>query len=465
MKSRTFLTTLVLFLFFFNLGIVIICISIFNNNVNSQKEKCLNEHYFIVSGLAKDFYSIENRNVDIDSSLDTLFKPYKFLYENKNVTFELYKNDEIVYSNNFYCMQDYDLLKTPENENRISSIHKIDNKNYIVVSGKLPSPYESYSMVYFYDITDIINSWNHMKNKLFLAGLILSMFFAFGLFLLLNRIFKPLSKVSEISHNIANGEYETRLEIKGNDELSQMAQSFNNMADEIQRQILELTESSKRKQQFIDSFAHELKTPLTAIYGYAEYMQKANMSEDDRLSALNFIMSESQRLQELAFQLLELANLRNNQLVCKKLKLPELFSSINQTLKGKLLEKNIRIEYLFETEYLFGDICLLESLFINLIDNAIKACSTGGHIQVKSYIENEKIIVSIEDNGKGMSSEVIPQITEPFYRAEKSRNRKDGGTGLGLALCKQIVDCHNANLEFISYPEKGTKVKITFTTL
>lgn len=465
MKFRTFLTTLVLFLFFFNLGIVIICISTFKDTVNSEKEKCLNEHYFIVSGLAKDFYSLENRNVDIDNSLEALFKPYKFLYQNKKVAFALYKNDEILYSNNFCSIQQYNLSETPDNANRLSSTYKINNKNYIVISGKFPAPYESYSMIYFYDITNYINSWTHMKNKLFLAGFVLSVFFAFGLFLLLNRIFKPLSQVSEISKNIANGEYETRLEIKGNDELSQMAQSFNHMADEIERQIAELVESSKRKQQFVDSFAHELKTPLTAIYGYAEYMQKATMSEDDRLSALNFIMSESQRLQTLAFQLLELANLKNNEMVFKQIKLSELFQSIHQTLQGKLLEKNINIEYFFETEYLLGDMCLLESLFINLIDNAIKACSTGGHIEVKAFAENENKIFCLKDNGKGMSSKVIPQITEPFYRAEKSRNRKDGGAGLGLALCKQIAQCHNANLEFFSYPLKGTKVKITFTTL
>ncbi|MGR6109237.1 HAMP domain-containing protein, partial [Staphylococcus aureus] len=130
--------------------------------------------------------------------------------------------------------------------------------------------YDSYTMVYLYDATDAITAWKHMKNVLFFAGFILSCLLALGLMLLLNRIFKPLSQISQTSRNIAAGAYETRLPVSGRDELSEMAQSFNHMAYEIQRQMTELIDAADKKQQFIDNFAHELRTPLTAIYGYAE---------------------------------------------------------------------------------------------------------------------------------------------------------------------------------------------------
>jgi signal transduction histidine kinase len=106
----------------------------------------------------------------------------------------------------------------------------------------------------------------------------------------------------------------------------------------------------------------------------------------------------------------------------------------------------------------------MESMLINLIDNAIKACSDGGHIIVSASKEVGKKTISVQDNGKGMTPEVLSQIMEPFYRGEKSRNRGDGGAGLGLALCKQIASIHNAELSFSSCPGEGTTAKITFTT-
>lgn len=116
-------------------------------------------------------------------------------------------------------------------------------------------------------------------------------------------------------------------------------------------------------------------------------MQKAVLSEDDRLSALNYIMSESRRLQMIAFQLMELANLQNNQITCEERKVSSLFEAVRQTLYGKLEGKEIHIEFSSEIETICGDACLLESLFINLIDNAIKACQRGGRIFV--YATNE----------------------------------------------------------------------------
>lgn len=464
MKQRTFLTTLVLFLFFFNLGISIFSVATYRDTINSAKERSLGEHYFIVSSLIKDFRALENRDTDIEEgSISQLLQPYSYLTEDKKAGLALYQNDQLIYSNQDTVRQSIS-LKTPENGYRLVAIQKIDGKTYVIVKGKLPVPYDSYTMVYRYDTTDSISVWNQLKNMLFLAGFLLSVLLALGLIIALNRIFKPLSQISQTSKDIANGAYETRLQVSGHDELSEMAQSFNHMAEEIQRQMTTLMEASNKKQQFIDNFAHELRTPLTAIYGYAEYMQKAIMTEDDRLSALNYIMSESQRLQTIAFQLLELANLQNNQISCEENKVSELFELVKQTLNGRVIEKNIQLVFICEIDTIRGEKCILESLFINLIDNAIKACSAEGKITVHAYKEEKKKIISIHDNGKGMTDDVLSQITEPFYREDKARNRKDGGAGLGLAICSQITKQHDADLSFISHPGEGTTAKVTFTT-
>lgn len=464
MKYKTFLMTLALFLLFYNLGILIISIATFKDTVNRGKEKSLGEHYFITAGLIKDFEAVKSREIDIDASIDSLVQPYSFLSGDKNVKLVFYKNKQIVYSNRLEITLPDSLLELPDSGNRIVSTQKSDGHHYVIVSGKLPEPYASYTMVYIYDMTEVINSWRQMKNLLFGTGFILSGFLAFGLFLLLSQIYKPLLQISKISQDIAAGAYDTRLPVNGHDELSKMAYSFNHMAEEIQRQMTELIATAEKKQQFIDNFAHELRTPLTAIYGYAEFMQKAAMTEDDRLSALCYIMSESRRLQTMSYQLLELANLKNDQVIWKELKIATLFQSVKQTLHSKIIDKEIHIEFRHEIDSIQGDACLLESLLVNLIDNAIKACARGGRIVVGAAMESGFKILNVQDNGKGMSTEVLQHITEPFYRAEKSRNRRDGGAGLGLSICREIAVQHGAEMKFMSRPGEGTTAKIYFTT-
>ncbi len=464
MKQRTFLTTLALFLLFFNLGILIVSVTMFRDTVNRAEERSLSEHYFIVSALIKDFSAVKSRGTDIDSSLSSLLQPYSYLSGDNSAGLAFYKDNQLVYSSQDAIVLQINSLKPPENGNRLATVRKDAGKTYVIVLGKLPVPYNSYTLVYLHDMTYAISSWSRLKNILFLAGFVLSIMFAFGLLLVLSRIFRPLKQISRTSKNIANGGYETRLPIYGHDELSEMAQSFNHMAMEIQRQMTELKDAVQKKQQFVDNFAHELRTPLTAIYGYAEYMQKAVISEDDRLSALSYIMSESRRLQTIAFQLLELANLQHNQITCEELKVSGLFETVNQTLFGRLSGKDLLIEFSSEIETIHGDASLLESLLVNLIDNAIKACENGGHISVHAAKTAEMKTISVQDNGKGMTPEVLSQIMEPFYRGEKSRNRNDGGAGLGLAICRQIASRHDAKLSFSSHPGEGTTATITFTT-
>ena len=427
MKQKTFLTTLALFLFFFNLGIFIVSVVMFRDMVNRAEDRSLCEHYFIASALIKDFQAVESRGTDIDGFLSSLLQPYSYLSRDNKAGFAFYKNNQLVYSNKNATELQSNSLEPPGNGNRLVMIRKVDDRTYAIVSGKLPAPYDSYTLVYLYDMTEAINSWSHLKNILFFAGFVLSVVLSFGLLLVLNRIFKPLKQITRISKDIANGAYGTRLPVSGHDELTEMSQSFNHMAEEIQRQMTELKDAADKKQQFVDNFAHELRTPLTAIYGYAEYMQKAVLSEEDKFSALNYIMSESRRLQTVAFQLLELANLQNNQITCEELKVSNLFETVRQTLYGKLAGKDVQIEFSSEIETIRGDYCLMESMLINLIDNAIKACSDGGHIIVSASKEVGKKTISVQDNGKGMTPEVLSQIMEPFYRGE---NRGTGATAV-----------------------------------
>lgn len=436
--------------------------AMFKDAVRHGEDRSLGEHYFITTALAKDFEALERRGTEIEGALDAIFQPYRILAGDQAVLV-LYKDARLVYTNQEPIMLDKSFVEAPDDGNRLLSLHKTDGRSNVIVSGRLPAPYQYYTLVYVYDMTDTVAAWTRTKNMLFLIGFFLSCLLAVGLLFLLNRLFKPLTQISHISREIAAGAYETRLPDNGKDELSEMARSFNNMAEEIQRQMTELKVVADRKQQFVDNFAHELHTPLTAIYGYAEYLQKAALTEDDRLTALDYIMSESRRLQALANQLLFLANLKHEAIAWEPQNVSDLFKYVKQTLHKRAIEQKVELHFQSKVKAIQGDAHLLKSLMINLVDNAIKACETGGEVTMLAHIEEGKKTIIIQDNGKGMPPEIHKRVTEPFYRAEKSRNRRDGGTGLGLAISKQIAKHHHAKLEFVSQPSEGTTVKIIFT--
>jgi signal transduction histidine kinase len=252
--------------------------------------------------------------------------------------------------------------------------------------------------------------------------------------------------------------------VKGRDELAELSASFNDMAVEIERQMDELTAAAENKQLFIDNFAHELKTPLTAIYGYAEYMQKTDISEDDKLFALSSVMSESSRIHTMALQMMELAGLRNDQVRIERLELSQLFAKVERTMAPAAEAKKIEMRFNRGVPELSGDAVLLESLLTNLIDNAVKASFEGGLISVSAFTEAGAPVITVTDNGKGIPAEALARLTQPYFRVEKHRHRRDGGAGLGLAICEQIAVKHGASLAFESAPGKGTTVKVTFTT-
>jgi len=465
MKLKTYFTTLLLFLLFFNSSILLISFVNLNSNLESIRECCLGEHYFIATAYAKDLNAVESRGTTAESTIGPLFQSYVNYYGKKNVFLEISREGQPLYSS---IHEDNELPGISQNQKagtRVMSTVKSNRKEYISVSGTLPAPYDSYMLTYFYDLSENIASWNRVTGLLYTVGIVISFLLAICLILLLNHVFKPLNQISLASQNIAKGEYENRIPIIGKDELSEMAQSFNDMAEEIQNQVVQLTKSAEQKQCFIDNFAHELRTPLTTIYGYAEYIQKAAITEEEKLSATSYIMSESRRLQNMAYRLLDLATLRNDEIIFTGVSVLELFRSTVEELHQKAAGKQVKLDYGYQFDSLAGDCELLRCLLVNLADNGLKACNFGGKVTLDAYYEDGKKVFTVQDNGRGMSEEHISHISEAFYRVDKSRSRSEGGIGLGLSLCEQIAACHRAKISFSSHPNMGTTVKITFTTL
>lgn len=464
MRARTFLVTLLLFLLFFNLAIFLFSAITLRTNLDGWRERSLGEHYFIASTYGKDLFALESRGTAAESSLGTLFQSYSAYYSKQGVALELSKEGGILFSSLPKGLQRSGYYPAVTPGERTVTTTKLNDRTFVNVTGNLPAPYEAYTLTYLYDVSGNLSAWSRMTGMLFLLGIAFCTLLAICLHFVLGRVFKPLRQISVASKNIAQGEYGNRIEVIRHDELSEMADSFNHMAGEIQMQMEQLKLAAEQKQRFIDNFAHELRTPLTSIYGYAEYIQKVELSDDDKLVATNYIMSESRKLHNLARQLLELATLARSDIRRESVAVEGLFRKTEETLKLKLEERGVRLTWTCQLHAVSGDRDLLESLVVNLADNAMKACSPGGQVQLEAYTESEHPVISVTDDGKGMTEEQLSRVTEAFYRVDQARSRADGGAGLGLSLCEQIAASHDAKLSFSSQIGRGTSIKITFTT-
>ena len=231
----------------------------------------------------------------------------------------------------------------------------------------------------------------------------------------------------------------------------------------METQIQHFQDIAEQKQRFIDNFSHELRIPLTAIYGYAEYIQKASISEEERYECTQFIMLECNRLQNMAYQLLDLALLRKEEMEEEDCSVAALFEQSEKVMHIRAAEKRINLSYIMPQNFLIrGNMEQLLILLNNLIDNAMKASQPEGEVCVSVYSKELGIVVEVEDHGIGMEPDQISHIKEAFFRVDKARSRAAGGTGLGLSICEKIVQLHHAELTFVSEKGKGTIVKLYF---
>lgn len=463
MKIRTFFMTLLLFLVFFYSAIFIVTLSSLRESTQSAKERCLAEHYIVAAALLDDLHALQNRDALNASVVSDLMRPYTQFSQGSG-DFFLYQEEQCLYFSGTEIAPEFTWSDLTDGT-RTVAINTAEPA-LITVAGRLPAPFEAYTLVYQGSFQETLLSWKQLRNTLFLLSVIFSVLLALSLMLLLNRIFRPLSQISQASRHIAAGEYDQRLAVNGGDELASVARSFNEMAEEIQKQIAALNEAAEQKQRFIDSFAHELRTPLTAIYGYAQYLQVAAVSEEEKISAAGYILSECRRMQAMASQLLELALLRADEAPMSKIAVADLFATVKNLLAPKADLQHITLHFSVETPSLYGNQQLLESLLINLTDNAIKASSPGSEVSVTAGRgqENGTLYLLVQDQGRGMSEEELAHSTEAFYRADKSRSRAAGGAGLGLSICAQIAQAHGALLKFYSEKGKGTAAVVIFTT-
>ncbi len=283
-------------------------------------------------------------------------------------------------------------------------------------------------------------------------------------FLVTHVLTRSIRELSRTARRFSKGDYEVRARERGRDEITELARDFNHMADTISEKMDELTMQAKRQEDFTASFAHELKTPLTSIIGYADMLRTMDCTREETLDAVNYIFHQGKRLESLSFKLLEL--IVSDKQTCRfcSLSIRKLAKNAIRLTAVKRKEKEIALWTGIEEGRIWGERDLLISVFTNLLDNAGKATKQGGRIVVRGRKYIGSYLFCIMDNGCGIEQEEIARITEAFYMVDKSRARKEGGAGLGMTLCSRILGIHDTRWRIFSIPGKGTAVAIKFRT-
>ncbi len=280
--------------------------------------------------------------------------------------------------------------------------------------------------------------------------------------LALSAAFSPLRRLEVTAQRIGGGDYAARApEPVRPDEVGQLSLAFNQMAQATQGHIERLTHQDAAQKQFIADMAHELKTPITSMVGYADLMRRSAMEESRQQQALAAIVSQGERLERMGQKLMQLSRLNQDKTPeMRPLKASDLFARAMEPLQMAAQEKNLRFKTSGGDITFQGDPDLLVTLLQNLLSNALKASRQDGQV----FLSAAPGEITVRDEGSGIAPEHLPHLTEAFYMADKSRARSEQGNGLGLALASRIARLHGATLQFESEMGKGTTVTIRFTS-
>jgi len=254
---------------------------------------------------------------------------------------------------------------------------------------------------------------------------------------------KPIRLLAKATRQMTEGDYGYRAEEVSRDEMGQLTRDFNKMSGVLEKTIRQLEDEVRAREDFIGAFSHELKTPLTAIIGYADVLRSRKLDEETHFMSANYIYTEGKRLEAMSLRLLDIIVTKRYELDAGQTDVELLFDYLRQMYAGK---EDIRLVFQYEQGSVYGELDLIKTVLLNLVDNACKASEKGSTVEIYGEKKENGYYFAIKDHGTGIPAEECKKIMEAFYMVDKSRSRSKNGAGLGLALCTEILKLHGSEL-------------------
>ena len=269
------------------------------------------------------------------------------------------------------------------------------------------------------------------------------------------KLIEPINRI-DLEHPLEHVCYE---------ELRPLLFRLDQQNRQIQKQLEDLKNAESARKEFTANVSHELKTPLTAISGYAELIENHMVDPEQETRFALEIQQNATRLLSLINDIIRLSELdsgEDNLLCFEQVDLDEVAGTCVKNLQMNAQKRNVTLYYEGVSCMLRADRGMISELVENLCQNAIRYNNEGGEVHVRVYYEKGQPMLSVADNGIGIPKDQQERIFERFYRVDKSRSKQTGGTGLGLAIVKHIVELHDAVLHLESEPGKGTTITVAF---
>ncbi|MCB2298043.1 sensor histidine kinase [Clostridium tagluense] len=271
-------------------------------------------------------------------------------------------------------------------------------------------------------------------------------------------IIKPLAEINSVARRISNGDVDKRVYLKSNDEIGELAQSFNFMADSIEK-------NEKNRREFISNVSHEIRSPITSIKGFISGILDGVIPQEKEKYYLSIAYEEIQRLTRLVNDLLDMSAIEAGEFSLRimEVDINEIIRLTVINYERKIKEKRASVDVCFDGDSLFvaGDRDRLVQVITNLLDNSIKYVNEGGKIKISSKIKGKKAFISVFNDGPKIAEEDLLHIWDRFYKADKARTAKDS-TGLGLSIVRNII---TQLQEDIWVENKDNGVYFTFTLM
>ena len=285
-----------------------------------------------------------------------------------------------------------------------------------------------------------------------------AVFVAIFVYLISKRITKPLSELTDAAKSIAGGDFARRVSIDAKNELGELGETFNQMAESIEQ--LENMRSS-----FVANVSHDLRTPMTTIIGFVQGIMDGTIPEEKHRWYLSIVLDESKRLSRIVTDLLDLSKLEQGSfnIEMREFDMNELLRLSIIKFEKRITEKNISLTVGFESENLRvnADKDAIQRVITNLFDNAVKFTPEGGFIDVNTGVKDGRAFVSIQNSGMGIEQKDLIHIFDRFYKTDKSRSLDKNGAGLGLYIVKSIIQAHGEKIWAESEPGEFTRFSFT----
>ena len=306
--QKTYIFTLVIFLICLNIGILSLTLYTYQKNIEAAETAVAAEQYYVAMSFERDYYALTESNENASPAL--LMQSYGAHYSKKGLFIAFKKGADELYSNfkNQYSVDKGTLIHTD-----------FEEKRHILISAMVCDG--EYELIIAKNVESLDSEFRSLMTTYSVTAGSVSLVLAVVLYFVLKKLSGPLEMLRNTTERIETSDFSARVEERGNDEFTLVAKSFNLMLDKINEQMEALESEAEakileaeRKQMLVDNMAHELRTPLTSIHGYAEYLEKANTTEERRLIAAKYIISESERLQKISEILLDGAFIRENEI-------------------------------------------------------------------------------------------------------------------------------------------------------